>query len=216
MEKCGFTLAEVLITLGIIGVVAAMTIPTLINKHHTKVVQTALKKTYSELGQAVNMLMYDNGNTLEGLCDNDNDHNCFAHKLAEKMKINKICDGDSEENDERCWGRANAQERPHIVLSDGRIYQVYHDLSKCIQYEDTEDNVYYIPGATQCGSVFVDINGLKGPNSNGKDIFFFVISKKGVYPGGSPLIFKESENNTPDCTQKINHFCTYHYLYDVK
>ena len=47
-----FTLAEVLITLGIIGVVAAMTMPVLIQNHQEKVTVTRLKKAYSILSQA--------------------------------------------------------------------------------------------------------------------------------------------------------------------
>ena len=53
--KKGFTLAEVLITLGIIGVVAAMTLPTLIEKHQKKVSAVRLEQTYSQLSQAVLM-----------------------------------------------------------------------------------------------------------------------------------------------------------------
>lgn len=53
--KIGFTLAEVLITLGIIGVVAALTIPTLIQNHRNQVVETRLKKFYSTINQAVQL-----------------------------------------------------------------------------------------------------------------------------------------------------------------
>lgn len=49
----GFTLAEVLITLGIIGIVAAMTLPALIQKNNNKVVETRLKKFYSAINQAI-------------------------------------------------------------------------------------------------------------------------------------------------------------------
>lgn len=49
-DKNAFTLAEVLITLGIIGVVAAMTLPALINKTKNKELHTAFLKTYSEAG----------------------------------------------------------------------------------------------------------------------------------------------------------------------
>ena len=59
--KKGFTLAEVLITLGIIGVVAAMTLPTLIQKHQEKVRITQLKKAYSTLSQAYNMALNEYG-----------------------------------------------------------------------------------------------------------------------------------------------------------
>ncbi len=52
-KKFGFTLAEVLITLAIVGVVAALTIPTLIEKHQKKVVEARLKKFYSVMHQAI-------------------------------------------------------------------------------------------------------------------------------------------------------------------
>ena len=52
-KKSAFTLAEVLITLGIIGVVAAMTITTLLAKYQEKQTVTKLKQTYSILSQAI-------------------------------------------------------------------------------------------------------------------------------------------------------------------
>ena len=59
--KKGFTLAEVLITLGIIGVVAAMTLPTLINDYQAKETVTRLKKVYSIVNQAYLRALNDNG-----------------------------------------------------------------------------------------------------------------------------------------------------------
>lgn len=50
-----FTLAEVLITLGVIGVVAALTIPGLMTKYHRSVVETKLEKFYSIMNQAIRM-----------------------------------------------------------------------------------------------------------------------------------------------------------------
>ena len=57
----GFTLAEVLITLGIIGVVAAMTLPALIQKYRNQVVETRLAKVYSVMNQAILRSEVDNG-----------------------------------------------------------------------------------------------------------------------------------------------------------
>ena len=54
-KKAAFTLAEVLITLGIIGVVAAMTLPTLINNTKDTELVSRAKKSYSEIMQAVQM-----------------------------------------------------------------------------------------------------------------------------------------------------------------
>lgn len=59
--KFGFTLAEVLITLGIIGVVAALTLPTLIQHHKKSVVETRLKKFYTTMNQAILMAKNDYG-----------------------------------------------------------------------------------------------------------------------------------------------------------
>ena len=60
-KRPAFTLAEVLITLGIIGVVAAMTIPTLITTHNKRVVETRLEKFYSSMNQAIRMAELDYG-----------------------------------------------------------------------------------------------------------------------------------------------------------
>lgn len=64
-EHAGFTLAEVLITLGIIGVVAAMTMPTLIQKYQKKVTAVRIKKAYSMIYQAVKLSEAENGNFNE-------------------------------------------------------------------------------------------------------------------------------------------------------
>ena len=61
MNNKAFTLAEVLITLGIICVVAAMTLPTLINKNNNKVVETKLSKFYSVINQTIQRSEADNG-----------------------------------------------------------------------------------------------------------------------------------------------------------
>ena len=56
-----FTLAEILITLGIIGVVAALTVPSLIQNHKKHVIETKLKHVYSIMNQAITMSEIDNG-----------------------------------------------------------------------------------------------------------------------------------------------------------
>ena len=57
--KKAFTLSEILITLGIIGVVAAITIPGLITKCRKNVIETQLKETYSIMNQALKLAEYD-------------------------------------------------------------------------------------------------------------------------------------------------------------
>ena len=67
LKKCAFTLAEVLITLGIIGVVAAMTLPTLVQNYKKTVYVNQLKKSYSTLEQGFQKMLADEG--VEKLSD---------------------------------------------------------------------------------------------------------------------------------------------------
>ena len=71
MNKKGFTLAEVLITLGIIGVVAALTLPPVISHHNKKVVETRLAKFYSVMNQAIQRSIADNGDMEYWITDPD-------------------------------------------------------------------------------------------------------------------------------------------------
>ena len=59
LSKYAFTLAEVLVTLGIIGVVAALTMPSLIQNHNKQIIETRLKKFYSTINQAILMAEQD-------------------------------------------------------------------------------------------------------------------------------------------------------------
>ena len=69
--KKGFTLSEVLITLGIIGIVAAITIPTLITNYQKKTTATRVKKAYSELLQAIKLSENDNDSMESWTVGND-------------------------------------------------------------------------------------------------------------------------------------------------
>mgnify|MGYP002623662355 CR=1 FL=1 len=76
MKKIAFTLAEVLITLGIIGVVAVMTLPIVINNVRHAELESRFKKTSSELQNALQKVQFDYGMTIYGnihnkkMCDN--------------------------------------------------------------------------------------------------------------------------------------------------
>ncbi len=61
MSKNGFSLAEVLITLGIIGVVAAITIPSLISNARKSAIESQLKKSYASITNVIRLAEIDNG-----------------------------------------------------------------------------------------------------------------------------------------------------------
>ena len=102
----GFTLAEVLITLAIIGVVAALTIPTLISKYQEKQVVSSLTKIYSTLSQAYQMMQAEYGqistwglkNTNNGDVDEEGvpiyDHSAkivIAERFKHYLKVARTC-----------------------------------------------------------------------------------------------------------------------------
>ena len=80
--KPAFTLAEVLVTLGIIGVVAAITMPSLVTHYKEKQTVVALKKFYSILEQAIRLNQIDNPDDYSG------------ENIVSMFKTLKVCHGD--------------------------------------------------------------------------------------------------------------------------
>lgn len=173
--KFGFTLAEVLITLGIIGIIAAMTIPTLMNSTNEKELIFGWKKNFSVISQAWMMVIQDNGgsgsissNTGQAL------NNDYGNALIAKLNSTKIClAGSPSATNSECWHKANdwwtLNKSPinngystnfSAILNDGTYISVGNLTNNC-----PDNNV-------QCTYMGVDVNGSKSPNIQGKDIFY--------------------------------------------
>lgn len=144
MRKLGFTLAEVLITLVIIGVIAAMTVPTLMNNTNAQEFRSALKKAISSLNQAiereyaVNSLNVGDYDDASGLATN-----LFGRNLQVIEDSYTIPDGS-----EFPAGDAS------FVTADGMAFSI-QDFNK--------DNCDF-ENETPCGVINIDVNGSKGPN----------------------------------------------------
>lgn len=95
MKVQAFTMAEVLITLGIIGVVAAMTLPALITRNQNKALEASLKKNYSIILQAFDMYQADNGYRLKASDVNTigckNTKMCLKTRISSYFKILRDC-----------------------------------------------------------------------------------------------------------------------------
>lgn len=83
-KKRGFTLSEVLITLGIIGVVAAITIPMLMSHYNKYIVETRLKAVYSTILQGIKMAQY-NETALQDSKGDDGDVNGFSYRRSKEV-----------------------------------------------------------------------------------------------------------------------------------
>ena len=90
-KRAAFTLAEVLITLGIIGVVAAMTIPTLVGNYKKSVVENKLKQAVSIINQAIILSAVDNGTPdIWGITNGQK--TTFAQYIQPYMDIGIVCE----------------------------------------------------------------------------------------------------------------------------
>ena len=174
--RLAFTLAEVLVTLGIIGVVSAMTVPSLMQNHQRKTYVTQLHKVYNEFQQASLQYMTDKNalNLKEaGLVTNEaidnwiknyfrvvqdcseNANSCFAADEYKFMNGNSMSIGNLSSN--------------VYLLSGGAVVYVYSDA-----------------GSGRIG-IFVDINAKKGPNIIGRDLFALKIYDNGIIDDSSRL-----------------------------
>lgn len=194
-----FTLAEVLITLGIIGAVASMTMPTLIQKQQEKAKVTALKKFYSTISQAYQFAVMEHGTPdLWGL-SLGNSENMLKY-LQPQMKFIKFCRAG-----EKCHPLNNLylrngnlvsnavsfnpsdNSRFAAVLADGMIVGTFVQSPECKAVYASGKHLENI-----CGEYMVDVNGAKNPNKYGDDIFIFNLTKYGIVPNGAQIY----ENNT--------------------
>lgn len=181
-----FTLAEVLITIGVIGIVAALTIPTLIKNTQDMEFKTAWKKAYSDINQATQKIIEDNGGDLVNLCTIGNiyDNDCFRNAYLNYMSYIQKCDTDSIIT--QCWTSEPLGDRSldtingsRAILNNGSfIYFNYRDKACADTFFGN------IPGG-YCGIIQVDVNGYNGPNISGKDIFSMWATKNKIAPFGT-------------------------------
>jgi competence protein ComGC len=205
-----FTLAEVLITLGIIGVVAALTMPALISNYKKKELETAFKRNYSIIQQAVGKWEFEKGEKLFNMSRDD-----ISAELSSYFNTN-------------CTGYTDC-------VPNGKVTGLYQSLHGGTAYENfinegsfrTTDGVNYYTddgdlNTAQDGYLFitVDINGaFKKPNRWGYDVFMFeVISDGKLLPEGAPGTYLYRTSN-PLCSlnltdSKNGQACAYYALTD--
>lgn len=228
--KKGFTLAEVLITLGIIGVVAAITLPQLIYNYQKKTWVEGLKVGVSTLEQGLKKALADDG----------------VDKLRD-TELYKKCDGELYNNDEEWFKACNPMMKKYFkdikaesvgsMQSLGDTTNIITDTAKCKQLVGKTNKWWYLNDKTKCrgwkniaytlsngmrvdmltadygyfaGQATVDINGGKGPNTWGRDTFLLVILNDGRVVGkySSAHAKAKAEYNNIDFETVYNSFKT--------
>ena len=189
--KKAFTLAEVLITLTIIGVIAAVTVPTLTKKTGNQEIVTRLQKVYSVLSQATDEIIFENGSPKNNwAASSDNIYNLYKEHLrnAKDCAGNKGCwsNGKLKYLNGNDWVSMVASGR-RLILADGILLRFDED-----QYIHPACNLNWAGGNNICTVLYIDVNGVKAPNTMGRDNFIFFLKQDGLYPGGCL-------NNSADC-----------------
>lgn len=190
-KRDSFTLAEVLITLGIIGVVASMTIPTLYNNYVERQWATSLTKFASTLQNAVDLWKQDIGCfsdaytclNMQGLPDGN------PANFNQIGKFMKIADS---------IGCSNSK---NWLPDDTFNYYGNSDTGRCgkVAHIGCCDQVYLLQDGTTFSIdvnphefiITVDVNGEKPPNRVGKDTFSFDIG----YKTGKDIYFYPDRTN---------------------
>ncbi len=166
-SKIGFTLAEVLITLAIIGIVAALTIPALVAEHQKSQFYTSFMKTYNTLVNIVRLSTIDNGNP-PWKTDEANFEDFVSTHVLPYVKYSKY--GDDAYNLSRPFKDLGGTEIAPISALPGNFFDL---VSKPILLNDGAVIWIAANGGGDYIVTFADTNGDKGPNTFGRDIFMF-------------------------------------------
>lgn len=187
--KSAFTLSEVLLVLTVIGLVAALTIPTLIQKVSNDQYAVKLKKEYSALSQAINTISAENmGIENLNVWTPDSQQINIMNLLATKLNIIKNCGTAAgcmySGTYKYLSGNAastfdNDSSTAKAVLADGSSIMVGDKPGSCS--DDQGDNGLNYT----CGYIDVDVNGPAPPNQIGRDFFVLFITKDGLILDGT-------------------------------
>lgn len=202
--KKGFTLAEVLITLGIIAVVAALTIASMIQKYQEKVIVTQLKKQTNIMRQAIISAVEEYGTPdiwFNSDMTTQEATEIFVKNVKPYLKVIKTCNAEAPGriSDNSCVASFKGYKR--LFLADGTIWDVAVNNPSCY-------NQWYYPYklcAADGGNLVVDLNGKRGKNKRGYDIFNFYLTSESslgqyLWPEGNERITNGNQSQFPrDC-----------------
>ncbi len=190
MKKKAFTLSEVLITLGIIGVIAAFTIPSLITMYQKRAAVSGIREALSILSQAVRMYSAESGDEGSIYFDTSLPVDEFARKyFLPYLNVARVCTRMSD----GCWTTGNFNgyyDLAGVRMTHTVPYSIVLNNGMVFGFNKVNDGAFHLI------SVIVDINGKSARNQMGKDVFSFylfnndfsldktTVIANGIYPGG--------------------------------
>ena len=182
-SETAFTLAEVLITLSVIGIVAALTIPSMIENHNNKAWKTAKDLWDKKLVEATRQMNIDGVMTgvasstedymnyfkkyvkVIKTCENNKLENCYAPKFVQtagdEVEVNTLKTANSL--GQKDW---NTNTMGFVIADGTTVVMAYNPNCSSVDPFSKEGQ----SGQVGCMSMLIDVNGKKGPNRVGDDI----------------------------------------------
>lgn len=228
--QIAFTLAEVLIVILIIGIVAELTIPTLLDNMAKQQYAISAKKAYSEIQQGVRLYMAQKGvNTFgdTGILDGTSfssttNQNNIDEFIRATFKVNKVCRTDTGDTScVRSTWNLTKNATASMFSSSRYIFYTLDGMEFAITGNDscTPNSSWAQPEKGPCIGISVDVNGEKNPNSTGRDIFWwFYISYDGTvfistssqyatYYGGATTYWRNATTCDPTQATSVGSSC---------
>ncbi len=221
IQKKGFTLAEVLIALVVIGVISAISIPLLHAQYIEQERIAKVKKTYSMLANAMTRVKADGGDMIFDIDANsyENVENWFNSYLRNYIIATKVC----YNNTAGCWndgdslnmnGSTAYYNDSGVGIGGNIITAVLNDgtfINLNVQTAATVSKYFGVDINTDYAlDIFFDINGSKKPNTIGKDIFAAVFTEEGIVPAYKNR--SASEINSDCSSSGTGYSCIQKYL----
>lgn len=194
-KRKALTLTEVLISIGIIGVISAITIPALLTNSNEAKLKLAWKHDFNLLRDAFDKSLFSYGGKFAGVCSGgplDTELDCIASKFTNNLTIVRTCGPTDTGTESECLYSTSSTLRfldgsPNndawyakvFTLNNGSIVWVgAMGLTLCDSHPNNTN-------VNACGGFFTDVNGLKGPNVLGRDVFGGWITNEGLLPWGA-------------------------------
>lgn len=207
-SSVAFTLAEVLITLAIIGVVAALTIPALMSKTQDLEFKSSFKKIYAQLDQITRQISNDNNGHINmpynknfvapyicGAFTWDMNANCLRDLYASYLNVSEKCDCYNNgtyytmNSGVNCWTNENRPDSGAFNAGPSSIYRPDRGAGIVLTSGTTVSIMLYpyagLTTVSARGAVKIDANGNSPPNVWGRDYFGAYITDNGLVPFGA-------------------------------